>query len=403
MYDSFTRCDDCALALDAIDPLTLRPEPADERPVLFGAKRAKRRRSRSPTSCKRKGRGGGRGRGEPDKGLPKRLLNIEGTIATHPASRIMASKDDPPPAMEVVTTRRKKTKTNPKDLTNNTNQEPDPDRISGLPDCVLGHIVFLLPTTDGARTQILSSRWRHLWRSAPLNLDCHGFGGAWPACVNLISHARHAHGAAVRRLILSTSRHPAVQSCIDHFLLRCPAMDTLEELEKDRGKGNGPKAAAGSALASNDSEEGGWAHMPGWLVPAFIALQIITTMTLFFPAAVHGCEPSCSNPSPPPPPAVPTPSGATCPIDTADLSRAPSPPCEADSRTRLELLHHAPPRTPPCARRPPSRLGAHAKELEAPINSAAPPLSRIPNSHAQTLTPNPELAPPPSTRRLAAA
>ncbi|KAF8690676.1 hypothetical protein HU200_041049 [Digitaria exilis] len=133
--------------------------------------------------------------------------------------------------MEVVTTRRKKTKTNPKDLTNNTNQEPDPDRISGLPDCVLGHIVFLLPTTDGARTQILSSRWRHLWRSAPLNLDCHGFGGAWPACVNLISHARHAHGAAVRRLILSTSRHPAVQSCIDHFLLRCPAMDTLEELE----------------------------------------------------------------------------------------------------------------------------------------------------------------------------
>nr|CAB3452596.1 unnamed protein product [Digitaria exilis]CAB3456302.1 unnamed protein product [Digitaria exilis] len=132
--------------------------------------------------------------------------------------------------MEVVATRRKKTKTNPKDRINN-NQEPDPDRISTLPDCVLGHIVFLLPTTDGARTQILSSRWRHLWRSAPLNLDCHGFGGAWPACVNLISHARHAHGGPVRRLILSTSRHPAVQSCIDHFLLRCPAMDTLEELE----------------------------------------------------------------------------------------------------------------------------------------------------------------------------
>nr|CAB3502856.1 unnamed protein product [Digitaria exilis] len=28
VYGSFTRCDDCALALDAIDPLTLRPEPA---------------------------------------------------------------------------------------------------------------------------------------------------------------------------------------------------------------------------------------------------------------------------------------------------------------------------------------------------------------------------------------
>ncbi|KAF8657001.1 hypothetical protein HU200_060334 [Digitaria exilis] len=48
--------------------------------------------------------------------------------------------------------------------------------------------------------------------------------------------------------------------------------------------------------------------------------KLMITMTLFFPAAVHGCEPSCSNPTPPPPLAVPTPSGATCPIGTADLS-----------------------------------------------------------------------------------
>ncbi|CAN6281757.1 unnamed protein product [Urochloa humidicola] len=101
------------------------------------------------------------------------------------------------------------------------------DLISRLPDEILGSIVSLLPTDEGARTQILSSRWRHLWRSAPLNLEAPSGVGRINEVV--ASRILAEHKGVARRFSVSPFIIAADSTILDG-LLQSPTLDNLQEL-----------------------------------------------------------------------------------------------------------------------------------------------------------------------------
>ncbi|CAN6203604.1 unnamed protein product [Urochloa humidicola] len=108
----------------------------------------------------------------------------------------------------------------------------DPDLISRLPDELLGSIITLLPTKDGARTQILSRRWRPLWRSAPLNIEA-DFSGALTEVSRVASELHNllsTHGGPVRRFSLKYGWRSGA-SHIAELFLQSPRIRGTQEFE----------------------------------------------------------------------------------------------------------------------------------------------------------------------------
>ncbi|CAM0948901.1 unnamed protein product [Alopecurus aequalis] len=105
------------------------------------------------------------------------------------------------------------------------------DFISRLPDDVLGSVVSLLPTKEGARTQAISRRWRPLWRSAPLNLVAdEEFQSKGLSTVPLIQKILSEHPGPARRFAyIGGSR----RDCHDNIgdWLSSQALNNLHELE----------------------------------------------------------------------------------------------------------------------------------------------------------------------------
>jgi hypothetical protein len=112
--------------------------------------------------------------------------------------------------------------------------DADSDLISKLPDDLLSAIISLLPTKDAGRTQVLSRRWRPMWRAVPLNLDARAKLPGSPAHahtvpVSAVSTIISQHPGPARRFSFSGFRAGDFDAEMESWF-RSRALDKLEEL-----------------------------------------------------------------------------------------------------------------------------------------------------------------------------
>ncbi|XP_020994877.2 F-box/LRR-repeat protein At4g14103-like [Arachis duranensis] len=98
----------------------------------------------------------------------------------------------------------------------------DQDYLTALPAPILCNILSFLTTREAAKTSVLSSTWRNIWKTPNnLVLDAHNFLNPQQDAITNISH----HSSATSRFILKCDRTWAFLNRVNLYLLRLSQFD----------------------------------------------------------------------------------------------------------------------------------------------------------------------------------
>ncbi len=99
------------------------------------------------------------------------------------------------------------------------------DRISELPEPILHHILFFMPTKDAARTSVLSKRWKITWYSLPkyqfcFNKELYEKQEDFMDCVGKALSILGKQKVIIEAFNLSmiVSRNGSCASCVNHWI-----------------------------------------------------------------------------------------------------------------------------------------------------------------------------------------